>query len=269
MIDDLIGMQPVVPPAPVEDLASLDGAATRVCIKGTTKNLERLGELTSLEAMWAGDINHAQFARIVTLIDPLYLMFDGLRVAELSPLGRLSRLQALEVRWNTKVSDISFLERLTGLRLLALSHCPRVQELGPIAALGDLEVLELSGGMWSTFRPDTLKPLAELDKLWGLSLTNIRVADESLAPVAQLKSLRKLELSNQFPTEEYARLSVALPQVECTHFVPYFEVNFGKGRQVMVTGKGKPVLTLPRDQARLDGYVERFRAAQTRFRETY
>jgi hypothetical protein len=269
MIDDLIGMQPVIPPAPIEDLANLDGAESRVCIKGTTRNLRRLAELTSLEVLWAGDVNEAQFAGIVESIDPLYLSFDGLRAAELSPLGRLSRLQALEVRWNTKVSDISFLERLTGLRLLALSHCPKVHDLGPIAALRNLEVLDLSGGMWSTFKPDTLKPLAGLDKLRGLSLKAIRVADRSLEPVAQLKGLRKLELSNQFPTEEYARLSVALPQVECTHFVPYFEVNFGRGRQVMVTGSGKPVLTLPRDQARLDGYVERFRAAQTRFRETY
>jgi hypothetical protein len=269
VIDDLIGMRPAVPPAPVEDLASLDGTESRVRIKGTTKNLGRLAELKSLEALWAGDVNEAQFVRIVSLIDPLYLQFDGLRAADLSLLGRLQRLQALEIHWNTKVSDISFLNQLPNLRLFALTHCPRVHDLGPIAALRNLEVLDLSGGMWSTFKPDTLKPLEGLDKLWGLCLTAIRVADQSLEPVAQLKALRKLELSNQFPTEEYARLSVALPRVECTHFVPYFEVNFGKGRQVMVTGKGKPVLSLPRDQARLDAYVERFRAAQARFRTMY
>lgn len=148
-----------------------------------------------------------------------------------------------------------------------LSDCPKVHDLGPIAALENLEILDLSGGMWSTFKPDTLAPLADLRKLRGLSLKAIRVVGESLAPVAGLTQLQELELSNQFPTEEYARLSVALPRVPCTHFAPYLDFGAGAGAtQVMVTGKGKPVLALPKDAARLERYVQQFRAAQDRFR---
>lgn len=270
MIEDLITMQPAVPPPPTEDLSLLDGTETRLCILGRTKNLDRLAELTSLEALWIGDLREAQFTRIVSLIDPLYLLFDGLRVADLSPLGRLQQLQALEIRWNTKVSDISFLHNLTGLRLFALYHCPKVHDIGPISALRSLEVLDLFGGMWSTFKPDTLKPLENLEKLWGLSLKAIRVGDQSLEPVANLKQLRYLELSNQFPTEEYARLSVALPDTECTHFAPYFDFFAGEdAKQVMVTGKGKPVLSLPKDSARLERYVQRFQDLQESFRSRY
>ena len=269
MIDDLIDMQPALPPPATDDLSTLSGAETRLFVHGDSKGLDRLDELRSLEALWVGNVNEAQLARIVARIAPLYLMFDGLRAADLSPLRRLGRLQALEIRWDTKVSDISFLSGLQALRLFALSHCPKVRDLSPLASLRDLEVLELSGGMWSTFKPETLRPLAALEKLWGLSLTNIRAGDESLEPIANLKRLRKLELSNQFPTREYARLSVALPNTECRHFQPYFEVNFGKGRQVMVTGKGKPVLSLPQDQARLDRYIGQFRALQDEFRTQY
>ena len=122
--------------------------------------------------------------------------------------------------------------------------------------------------MWSTFQPETLAPLKGLKNLRGLSLKNIRVGDESLAPVAGLKGLQALELSNQSPTEEYARLSVALPHIQCEHFSPYFDFGAGKGAtQVMVTGKGKPVLSLPKDAARLERYVQRFEEMQARFRD--
>ena len=270
MIDDLIGMHPNVPPAVAEDLSPVDGATRRLAILGPTKNLERLSQLTSIEALWVGNVGERDFARIVSVIDPLYLAFDGLRAPDLSLLGRLTRLQALEIRWNTKVSEISFLRTLIGLRLLTLSHCPKVHDLGPIGALRNLEVLDLSGGMWSTFKPESLQPLANLDKLWGLSLKAIRVQDQSLVPLTGLKQLRQLELSNQLPTEEYARLSVALPSTQCTHFAAYFDLWDKRGsKQVMVTGKGKPILSLPQDQARLDVFVQRFRALQDGFRAQY
>jgi hypothetical protein len=268
VIDDLIDMGPAVPPPLTEDLAPLSGTETRLSILGRTKHLERLGEFKGLEALWAGEINAAQFEQIVSAVDPEYLMLNGVRAEDLSSLARLRRLQALEIIWDTKVSDMSFLTQMTGLRLLGISHCPKVHDLSPIAALRNLEILDLSGGMWSVFKPETLQPLAGLDNLWGLSMTNIRVGDQSLEPVAHLTGLRKLELSNQFPTREYARLSVVLPDTECTHFAPYFEVFFGRGETVMVTGKGKPVLELPMDQAKLDKYVAQFHAMQEEFRSS-
>ena len=269
MIDDLISMQTTMPPEVIDDLGPVDPAVGRLAILGGAKNLDRLAEFASLEALWVGDVKPAQLDRIVSMIDPEYLMLNGMRIEDLSSLTRLRRLQALEIMWNTRVSDIGFLRELPALRLLGISDCVKVRDLSPIAALRALEVLDLSGGMWSVFKPETLAPLAGLDKLWGLSMTNIRVADQSLEPVANLKGLRKLELSNQFPTQEYARLSVALPDTECAHFEPYFAVFHGRGETVMVTGKGKPVLTLPRDQERLDKYVAQFRALQDGFRRQY
>ena len=269
MIDDLITMQTTMPPDTLDDLGSVPRDVRRLSILGGAKNLERLSEFQSLEALWVGDVKPDEFAKIVSMVDPEYLMLNGMRIEDLSALVRLRRLKALELIWNTRLTDIAFLRELPALRLLGISDCVKVRDINPIAAQNDLEVLDLSGGMWSVFRPETLQPLAGLTRLWGLSMTNIRVGDQSLEPVAGLKALRKLELSNQFPTLEYARLSVALPDTECTHFEPYFEVFHGRGETVMVTGKGKPVLTLPKDQARLDKYVAQFRALQEGFRPQY
>jgi hypothetical protein len=266
-IDDLISMWSPMPPDMVDDLGVLTSPPERLSIRGNTKNLRRLLDFPPLEVVWVGDVNQRQFEEIIGLIDPLYLLFNGLCVTDLSPLGRFTRLEALEINWNTKVTDISFLTRLTQLRLLALVHCTKVHDLSPIGALRELEILDLGGGMWSTFRSETLAPLANLHKLRGLSLKAIRVGDESLAPVEGLPNLREIELSNQFQTEEYARLSVAFPNIACMHFQPYFYFSMGAGeRQVMVTGKRGSVPTLPGDSARLERYVTRFREMQDGFR---
>ena len=52
---------------------------------------------------------------------------------------------------------------------------------------------------------------------------------------------------------------VALSSVRCTHFSPYLDSGAADATQVAVTGKGKPVLSLPKDAARPDRYVQRFR----------
>ncbi|MDX1484927.1 MAG: leucine-rich repeat domain-containing protein [Alphaproteobacteria bacterium] len=265
-IDDLITMQPNLPPEVTEDLAELSSPPARLSILGTTKNIGRLADFPPIEAIWVGDVNQRQFDAILPLLDPVYLAFNGLRVADLAPLGRLQRLEALEINWNTKVTDISFLARLTGLRLLSLIHCTKVHDLAPIGHLRNLEILDLGGGMWATFKPDTLEPLRSLEKLRGLSLKAIRVGDESLAPVAGLTTLTEIELSNQFPAEEYARLSVAFPEIDCPHFKPYLDFGAGaRANQVMITGKRGPVLTLPEDARRLERYVKRFRDMQEKF----
>jgi hypothetical protein len=267
-VDDLIQFTQVMPPDVMDDLASEAGAPTRLAITGKTANLDRLAQWSSLEALWVFEVNEAQLGKIIPLVDPQYLQIDGMRVADLSVLASLRRLIGLEIRWNTKAADISVVGNFTGLRLLALSHCPKVRDLTPIAALKDLEILELTGGMWSTFRPETLEPLRHLEKLAAISLKNIRVGDQSLQPLGGLKSLAHLEISNQFPTEEFARLSVALPDVECEKFAPYVDLRKSNPNfNVMVTGKGKPFLKLPDDKDRLARYVARFRQLQATYCE--
>jgi len=85
VIDDLIRMETTMPPIVTEDLASVDLSVRRLTISGATRNLDRLAEMR-LEAMWIGDVNEARFSQIVSLIDPEYVMFHGVRVADLSPI---------------------------------------------------------------------------------------------------------------------------------------------------------------------------------------
>lgn len=266
-VDDLIDFLPSPPPAPEDDLASVPTDTRRLSVVGRAKNLERLSDLPMLEALWIEGVNESQLQQILRRIDPLFLYISGMRLAHLGSLGELKGLLGLEIHRNSRVEDLAFLEGLSNLRLLALVGCNEVRALDPLSSLTKLEILDLAGGMWGTFSPSTLGPIRHLRTLRGISLKSIRVGDQSLEPLTFLTRLEHLELSNQFPTEEFARLSVAFPHLECSALRPFVEVPWpGRKQRVMVTGKGKPILELPKDQDRLDRYTRRFRELQEGFR---
>lgn len=274
-IEDLIQFTQPAPPDVTEDLADLRTAPARLAVSGKTRNLARLADWPDLEALWAFEASEAQLGEIAVRCRPRYLNVFGFKSPDLAWLAPLAasgvasgRLAALELSRNTRLADATALSAVSALRLLSVVSCPKLRDIAPVGDLVNLEILDLGGGMWNTFRIATLAPVRRLEQLRFVALKAIRVEDESLAPLAGLRRLERLELSNQFPTEEYARLSVALPRAECERFAPFTEAHIGrKARTVMVTGKRKPILTLPDDQERLDRYVARFRALQDRFRE--
>jgi hypothetical protein len=266
-IEDLIGFTKPLSPDIAEDLADLQAAPARLTVAAETRNLDRLADWRDFEALWFYGMKDARLAEILPRVEPRYLSLVDFKSPDLAFLPPFARLEALELGHNTKLADLSDLSRFTGLRLLSLLSCPKVRDIAPIGDLVNLEVVDLGGGMWDKFRTPTLAPLRRLENLRFVALKAIRVEDESLEPLARLRCLEGLELSNQFPTAEYARLSVALPQADCEMFQPFTEANIGrKARTVMVTGKRKPFLTLPDDEAKLERYVARFRVMQDKFR---
>lgn len=100
-------------------------------------------------------------------------------------------------------------------KYLSIEDFKRLNQIDPIGLRNSLEELNLAGGIWPTLNIDTHEPIKQLQSLKILGLSNIKQKDESLEPISHIKNLLMLELSNQFPTEEFARLSVMLPQMKC------------------------------------------------------
>ena len=81
-----------------------------------------------------------------------------------------------------------------------------------------------------------------------LEITNVKSTDKSLSALAELKNLNELLIANFFPMEEFARLSIKLPNTKCTWFKPYVPIesfeckNCGSNSMVMLTGKGKSII---------------------------
>lgn len=211
-------------------------------------------------------VNQKSFQKLCRFFRSEILHFYEMHVNDLNALTNLRDLKQLAIRWNTKLVDISPLSHLRELRVLVLEDTPKVVELSPIIACTKLRAVEYSGGIWNRNTAASLTPLGHLPELEELVLTNIRVQEEGLKPLARCKKLRWLDVSNQFPTEDYAFLSVALPQVECSMFAPHIKLKQAiDGKDVMVVGSRKPFLSSTDDIDRIEKYEKAFARLRAKF----
>lgn len=253
-----------------EDLNKLNNSVREVSIHGTAKNLQRLKNLKHLDRLYVCTLNQEQFDLILSLVDPPELKMYELRASDLSALSLLTNVRKLELDWNTKATTLWEMEKNLNLRELSINDFSRLHDVSSLKDARTLESLHLSGGMWNRLNLDTLEPLAYLSTLRELGLGNLTVKDHTqLQPIGNLKDLQMLDISNQFETEEYARLSVMLPDTKCESFRPYRPssalINVSD-LNVMVVGKRKPFLNTKRDAARLQKYSDRFAELQEKFR---
>ncbi len=152
---------------------------------------------------------------------------------------------------------------MTGLQGLAIINFSSVHEIDPLSKLINLQQLAVAGGMWKRMKIASLGPLSSLRSLKYLHLSNIKAADESLRPLAELPQLELLEIANFYPMEEVAWLSGKLRNTKCSWFKPYIELPFDcpkcqRQRMLMLTGKGKPRLCKECDGDRLAKHIEKF-----------
>jgi hypothetical protein len=157
--------------------------------------------------------------------------------------------------------EFSSLHALEGL---SIGHFRNVHVLDPLAELVGLEQLAVAGSMWTRMNVESLRPLASLRRLQYLHLTNLKSVDESLRPIAEMIDLELLEIANFYPTEEFARLAGKLKDTECMWFKPYAQLPFDCKRchqrtMVMLSGKSKPKLCTNCDAKRLEQHVNRFK----------
>lgn len=211
-------------------------------------------------------MHQKEFDTILSLVNPRMLFVHEMRVEDLSIISSLKDLEVLALEWNTKAQSLWDLSKNTCLKSLSITDFSKLNDIAPLQKNTGLELLQLSGGVWNALNLHTLQPLRYLKNLTYLCLSNIKVKDESLEPISQLEGLKELEISNQFPTEEYARLSVTLPNTKCDRFAPYiFLASPIVDKDVMVIGKRKPKLNSKVDGKKLKKYEEQFKAYQEKY----
>ncbi|WP_339209155.1 leucine-rich repeat domain-containing protein [Bacillus sp. FSL R5-0432] len=253
-------------PEVVHDLADVDENSTELLIIGKTINIEKLKSFSNLTKLWIYKVDQKEFNTILSLVNPKMLFVHELRVEDLSMISSLKDVEVLALEWNTKAQSLWDLSKNTFLKSLSIKDFSKLNDIAPLQKNTGLELLELSGGVWNSLNLNTLQPLRYLKNLKYLCLSNIKVKDESLEPISELEGLKELDISNQFPTEEYARLSVTLPNTKCDRFAPYIFLSSPiVDKDVMVIGKRKPKLNSKVDGAKLQKYEKQFKAYQQKY----
>lgn len=260
-----IGEQPKI----INDLKTLEDTPDELAINGKTKNLEKLASFPKINKLWIFTVNQKQFETILNYIKPKILYIYEMRVENLSSLEKLTDIEEIHMCWNTKATTLWDLTHNIKLISLSIEDFSKLDNVAPLKHSENLKKLNLSGGIWKSLNIDTLEPLKYLSNLKDLTLMNIRVKDESLKPLSCLHQLQELNISNQFPTEEYARLSIILKNTKCDFFQPYikFPDDSIDDKNIMVVGKRKPFLNSDTDFKKIKKYEEQFKIFQDKYKD--
>jgi hypothetical protein len=210
--------------------------------------LDRPFEVSDLEKAEELDIRNISdktFGAVLKARRCTFLSLYNLKVTDISGLEKLSSVRKLKINWATKIENIQVLGELSSLECLDLVDLPRLRDIGPLAQLGKLTELTLSGGMWKPIHLETLWPISKLN-LKKLSITNIKLDDDDIKIVAAISTLSEFDVSNQFPRDQYAYLAGKLNNRIKTKIEAYRKspVSCSKcnAEKVMFMGRRMPFL---------------------------
>ena len=246
----------------IKDLAEFDKTQTSLHMPAVAKNIDRLKEF-QIETLWLIGAKEKDLKKILTLTQPKYLNLYQVLATDLSFLETLTTTTTLVLNWNTKSTSLWDVSKNVQLKTLEIVDFSKLNDISDLSTARQIEVLKLEGGIDKKLNILTLKPLSVLTNLKYLRLANLKVEDDTLNPLADLKYLNELWLSNQFETKEYAWLATRLPNTKCDMFQAINKVNVtGNNNElvwdIMVTGRKNPFLLSSKDKTKIDKYINEF-----------
>lgn len=182
-----------------------------LAIDGREIKEQDLTSLRQLRYLWTSRLPESEAEAVGRVAQLERLVVHDYRPADLKPLAGLHRLKRLAIVGSSKLRSLAGVEQLNELRELILFDNCNYSDLRPLSSLATLDTLCLEGGFSKKLRVDSLRPLAELERLTQLRLAGIQVGDKSLAPLQGLSRLRSVFIARNFPKPELRALAVALP----------------------------------------------------------
>jgi len=179
------------------------------------RGLEALRSLTSL---WAYGVDQSFLETICAAGSLETLSIDKVTAKDFSGLARLSQLKTLVIENAGGLQTLDWLPSCKRRDRFAIEGCINVQSIHPLSLCTNLSALGLEGGMWKPMKVASLSPLARLESLSHLFMTNLRVGDGSLLALRSLRSLQVLQCAKFFSADEFSGLAAALPALRCDWF---------------------------------------------------
>ena len=253
---------PQKPKAFITDLNDFDKTEKSLHMSVSAKNIERLKEL-SIENLWLIGANDKELRKILPLVNLKYLNLYQVLAKDLTILETLDKSETIILNWNTKSTSLWDISKNKSLKTLEITDFSKLEEVDQLSLATQISNLTLGGGHDKPLKIKTIRPLEGLKNLKYLCLTNLKIADDTLHPIGQLKNLELLEISNQFETKEYAWLATRLPNTKCKMFQATNSCNIvGADNKLvwdtMITGRKKSFLLSTKDQVKIDKYIKDF-----------
>lgn len=178
-----------------------------------------IGARTALRELSAHAVNQPFLEEIARLTALEYLDLGWpVTATDLAPLRSLTNLRHLKINSPRNIADFTPLLGLPRLERLFIENSKHLRSLDWLRPLKDrLVALGIEGSMWTAQRIDSLAPL-EGFALEALFLTNTRLADQNLSPIATMPNIRFLGTALNAPRAQFFALRDAKPDLQCSWF---------------------------------------------------
>ena len=180
-----------------------------------------LPNLAKTEYLWTyHKVNQETFDIICRIPNLKGLNIKWSGIIKLDSLSGLSKLENLYIGSSSEITDISPISKLPSLRTLETENFKSVKDFSVLSNMTYLTGLGLNGGMYSTLKLDTLKPIENLVNLEYLQLISTQISDKSIEPLLNLKKLKSLRLANKWSESDFELLRQNLLNLKYGNVVP-------------------------------------------------
>lgn len=186
-----------------------------------------IGKRTALRELAAKDVNQDFLEEIAELEGLEYLELGWPVIAShLAPLRGLTNLRHLVIDSPRAITDFTPLLALPRLERLFIENAKHMRSLDWLRPLKDrLVALGIEGSMYTPQPIDSLAPLDGF-ALEALFLTNTKLGDQDLTPIATMPNIRFLGTALNAPRAQFFALRDAKPGLECSWFDERAWANF-------------------------------------------
>ena len=221
-------------------------------------NWEQIFDCPNIEELTLHNPSNEQVEKIQQLKSLKRLRVTFFRASDIEFIGDLDNLEEVVLEYVSGFSDLSPLKKLTKLKSLHFENLRKVSNFDGLEGIFSLKYLHINGTLDWKQPIDNFAFLKGLPNLEVFSLGFSVVSKAkfpALLPLLALKNLKRMAIvSNSFPTNEYAFLQVALPEIEgcdwdlCWDYQDRFEFL---GKKAGYVNKSNP-----NAKARCDEFVE-------------
>ncbi|WP_082281523.1 internalin [Leptospira kirschneri] len=194
-------------------------------------------------------------------------------VEDLSALSKLKSIQYILFYWNQRAIRLWDMSKNSSLKGVAIDDFTRIHELTDFASSETIEEIHFGNKVWTKFVVESLSPLVHCKKLKFLDFNLKRLKDNDISYLEKTKELKSLHFNtNLFTTEQIAWLRAVRPDIESSSLEPFRKLknpivdNREKTLDVIVNGKGKPLLNSDIDKIKLEKYISTFNALVEEYR---
>lgn len=196
------------------------------------------------------------------------LRIKSCRISSLEVLAEFKSLEYLDLQHCRKVDALSPLMSLKRLKGLMLHNLPAVTGLDDLPAFSSLREFVIWGSVSGAahgkkgWKLDALHPITRLPKLRVLCLGGLDVVADDLATLAEVSSLRTLEMGNKlFSAQAMARLRGLRPDLKCSVLIPWSEHPFDES-MIRVHGKGSKDFRIGKSRSARERVEETIRSIE-------